>query len=69
MFGEFLHHRLIGNSSGGGLEHEAEVKVEGVAGVTLVLQANRVAKDLLAEHGTVGDRREEIRKIIGLFLF
>lgn len=54
MFSQLLHDGLVGNGAGRGPEDEAQVEVEGISSVILVLQADRVAQDLLAEHGSEG---------------
>lgn len=52
MLGEFLHHWLVADCARGGPEDEAQVEVECIPGITLVQQADRIAKDLLSEHGS-----------------
>lgn len=56
VLGQLSNHRLIADSSRCRREHEANVEVESVARVLFVVDAHRIAEDLVAEQRPGGEQ-------------
>lgn len=68
MLCKFLNYWLIRNSPSCGLKYEAQVEIKCIPRIVFVLQSNRIAENLLSEHGSewwfVDNMQVEEKKLI-----